>query len=327
MPPKALTAYFKPKTPPGAALTSTRRTRGALSDAARAAIPAGIDDAASPAKRAKLSAAPVRAGISLPRAESRDELRKALEAHPTIAPLLKLELDTLAEDWLLALQDELTKPYFLKLKRFIIDEQETKKVFPPAEDIYSWSRLCPLNQVRVVIVGQDPYHGDGQSHGLAFSVKEGTKIPPSLRNIYKELATEYSDFGTPTHGNLSAWAKQGVLLLNTALTVRAHQAGSHANQGWLQFTAAVLKVVTDRLGSTTDKAGANGVVIMAWGNHAAKMIAGLNTKRHLVLKSAHPSPLSASRGFFGNNHFKKANEWLQERYTVEGVIDWKIGGV
>ncbi|BEJ16441.1 hypothetical protein CspHIS471_0510460 [Cutaneotrichosporon sp. HIS471] len=323
MPPKALTSYFKPKTPPGAALTSTRRTKSALTDAARSAIQAGVDGP-TPAKRAKLSTAAVSSGgLGLPRAESRDELRKALEAHPTIAPLLKLELDTLGEGWLLALQDELTKPYFLK---FIMVEQETKKIFPPPEDIYSWSRFCPLDDVRVVIVGQDPYHGDGQSHGLAFSVKEGVKIPPSLRNMYKELAAEFPDFGTPSHGNLTAWAKQGVLMLNTSLTVRAHQAGSHANQGWEQFTAAVLKAVTDRLGDDTETPGANGVVIMAWGNHAAKMIAGLNTKRHLVLKSAHPSPLSASRGFFGNNHFKKANEWLQERYTVKGVIDWKIPG-
>ncbi|CAK9786596.1 uracil-DNA glycosylase [Cutaneotrichosporon oleaginosum] len=326
MPPKAITSYFKPAAPAAAPLSSTRRTKATLSNAARAAILSSADAEPSPSKRAKLSTAAPVDGTSLARAESRDDLRKVLEAHPGTAKLLQLELDTLGEDWLLALQDELTKPYFLKLKQYVMSEQETKKVFPPAEDIYSWSRLCPLKDVRIIVVGQDPYHDDGQAHGLAFSVKKGVKIPPSLRNIYKQMATEVPGFVTPTHGDLTEWAKHGVLLLNTSLTVRAHQAGSHANQGWEQFTAAVLRVVTDRLASADETPGANGVVIMAWGAHAAKMIAGLNTKRHHVLKSAHPSPLSASRGFFGNNHFTKANEWLQERYTVEGVIDWKSLG-
>ncbi|EJT46771.1 uracil DNA N-glycosylase [Trichosporon asahii var. asahii CBS 8904] len=205
------------------------------------------------------------------------------------------------------------------------------------EDIYSWSRFCPLKDVRIVIVGQDPYHGPGQAHGLAFSVKRGVAIPPSLRNMYKEMTTAIPGFVAPKHGDLTEWAKHGVLLLNTSLTVRASEAGSHAGKGWEQFTAAVMKVVTSRLAgsasgvavtATADAPGssANGIVLMAWGAHAQKMIAGLDTKRHLVLKSAHPSPLSASRGFFGNGHFVKSNAWLQERYGADGGIDWKSLG-
>ncbi|WVQ70555.1 uracil-DNA glycosylase [Cryptococcus sp. DSM 104548] len=244
-------------------------------------------------------------------------------------PLLELETKSMGEDWFLALQQEFTKPYFLKLKEFVTTEQRTKKVFPPGQDIYSWSTLCPLKDVRVVIIGQDPYHDDGQAHGLAFSVRKGIRIPPSLRNIYKEMTNEIPGWVSPTHGSsdLTEWAKHGVLLLNTSLTVRAHTAGSHSKAGWDQFTAAVLKVVTDRLApSSGEGSGANGVVFMAWGAHAAKMCAGVDSKKHLILKSAHPSPLSASRGYFGNNHFNLANEWLEERYGAGGGIDWKALG-
>ncbi|ODN99426.1 uracil-DNA glycosylase [Cryptococcus wingfieldii CBS 7118] len=261
------------------------------------------------------------------------DVREAVRG--TSLPLLELETKSMGEDWFLALQQEFTKPYFLKLKEFVTTEQRTKKVFPPGmsrdeytrQDIYSWSTLCPLKDVRVVIIGQDPYHDDGQAHGLAFSVRQGVKIPPSLRNIYKEMTNEIPGWVSPTHGDLTEWAKHGVLLLNTSLTVRAHTAGSHSKAGWDQFTAAVLKVVTDRLAPTSGEgSGANGVVFMAWGAHAAKMCAGVDSKKHLILKSAHPSPLSASRGYFGNNHFNLANEWLEERYGAGGGIDWKALG-
>ncbi|EIW69791.1 hypothetical protein TREMEDRAFT_29872 [Tremella mesenterica DSM 1558] len=225
----------------------------------------------------------------------------------------------MGEDWLIALQEEFVKPYFLTLKQFITNEQKTKKVFPPPQDIYSWSRLCPLKDVRVVIIaGQDPYHDDNQAHGLAFSVRKGVRVPPSLRNIYKEMSEDVDGFKIPPHGDLSEWARHGVLLLNTSLTVRAHEAASHSNRGWETFTAAVLKVVTSRLVPR-----GNGVVFMAWGAHAQKMCSGVDKNKHLILKSVHPSPLSAMRGFFGSKHFTKANAWLEERYGSEGGIDWK----
>ncbi|WVQ95535.1 uracil-DNA glycosylase [Kwoniella sp. CBS 9459] len=337
-----------------------------------AAKKAKIDNSPSSSKVADIFAKPTTSltpskGLAT-RSKSREELRAKIAENPKWMSALQLEIDTMGEDWLLALQDELTKGYFLGLKDFVTTEQKTKKVFPPAQDIYSWSRFCPLKDVRVVIVGQDPYHDDGQAHGLAFSVRKGVRIPPSLRNIYKEMHDEYPDFTIPKHGDLTEWAKHGVLLLNTSLTVRAHEAGSHANKGWDQFTAAVLKVVTSRLaptGSTASSifaantktvsktdteiesqktldssesgeqgndtgvghlAGGKGVVFMAWGAHAAKMCAGVDQKKHLILKSAHPSPLSASRGFLGNNHFKKANEWLVQRYGLGGGIDWKSLG-
>ncbi|TXT03858.1 hypothetical protein VHUM_04281 [Vanrija humicola] len=319
MPLKSIAGYFKPL---GSA-PATAGTKRGLSDNARKAIVEAKEPAAKKSKPGSTLMNGEVAASAAGRASTRAELRAALKnSHAKAFPLLELELDTLGEDWLIALQDELTKPYFLALKEFVVAEQKSKQVFPPAADIYSWSRLCPLKDVRVVIVGQDPYHVSG-GEGLAFSVRKGVKIPPSLRNIYKEMATEITGFKVPLHGDLTEWAKHGVLLLNTSLTVRAHEAGSHAARGWDQFTAAVLKAVTTRAASSSDKKGANGVVFMAWGAHAQKMAVGLNQKQHLVLKSPHPSPLSASRGFFGNGHFNKSNDWLRERYGVDGVIDWK----
>ncbi|WVW80956.1 uracil-DNA glycosylase [Kwoniella bestiolae CBS 10118] len=370
---KSIASYFKPTTTVVAAtttasaspITTPDRKKSTLSEAAKRAIQEGAQAAANDAKendelgepsakkqRLDVGSSPSGAKVAdiflkpspsklssssgtLPivRSKTREELRERISAKPDWANKLKLEVDTMGEDWLMALQDELTKSYFLNLKEFVTTEQKTKKVFPPAEDIYSWSRFCPLKDIRVVIIGQDPYHDDGQAHGLAFSVRKGVRIPPSLRNMYKEMHDEIPEFVIPKHGDLTEWAKHGVLLLNTSLTVRAHEAGSHANKGWDTFTAAVLKVVTSRLApgpstiSSTDKVpGAKGVVFMAWGAHAAKMCAGVDKTKHLILKSAHPSPLSASRGFFGNNHFKKANEWLELKYGPEGGIDWKALG-
>jgi len=176
----------------------------------------------------------------------------------------------------------------------------------------------------------DPYHGQGQAHGLCFSVPTGVAVPPSLRNIYLELKAEYPGFEVPKHGNLSAWAANGVLMLNTCLTVRAGDPGSHSNKGWEEFTERVVDVVDKYGGANLPTAGnssdttgiSQGVVFLAWGAWAAKRVTKLTKGKHLILKSAHPSPKSADRGFWGNNHFRLANEWLEAKYGIEGKVDW-----
>ncbi|MBS2210535.1 uracil-DNA glycosylase [Carboxylicivirga mesophila] len=202
--------------------------------------------------------------------------------------------------WKQVLQPEFDKSYFESLTHFVKNEYQTKTIYPPAAQIFNAFDLCPYEQTKVVILGQDPYHGPNQAHGLCFSVNEGIKMPPSLVNIYKEL---HNDVGIdiPKHGNLEHWARQGVLLLNATLTVQAHQAGSHQKKGWEQFTDAVIKTVADDL---------NNVVFLLWGAYAQKKSQLIDPQRHLILKSVHPSPLSAHRGFFGNKHFSKANEYL-----------------
>lgn len=234
---------------------------------------------------------------------------------PEQRDLLDLEINTMHDTWLKALHTELTKPYFLNLKKFLQTKRQNKvKVFPPEKDVYSWSRLTPLNRVKVLILGQDPYHNDGQAHGLAFSVLPPTRPPPSLLNIYKELKSCYPNFDIPKHGSLVKWASQGVLMLNACLTVDAHQANSHAQKGWEQFTEQVVKVAL---------ANNPHVVIMAWGSPAYKRVEKVAPGRqHLVLRSVHPSPLSASRGWFGSAHFTKANEWLAKQNETQ--IDWHI---
>lgn len=255
--------------------------------------------------------------------------------------LLQLEIDTLDESWLAQLKAELVTKEFLDLKRFLNKEASAgKTIFPPRGDIYSWcglalslsrltscsptnhphrSRHTPFHSVKVVIIGQDPYHNVNQAHGLAFSVRPPTPAPPSLKNMYKALAIDFPSFVPPPNrgGLLTPWADRGVLLLNTCLTVRAHEANSHANRGWERFTQKVIDLVAARR--------ARGVVFMAWGTPAGKRVVKINPERHLVLKSVHPSPLSASRGFFDCGHFKKANEWLITRYGGEGEIDWSLG--
>jgi uracil-DNA glycosylase len=180
------------------------------------------------------------------------------------------------------------------------------------------SRYTPFNNVKVVILGQDPYHNVNQAHGLAFSVKPPTPAPPSLKNMYIALKKDYPDFEAPPRkgGLLTPWAERGVLMLNTCLTVRAHEANSHSNRGWERFTQKVIDLVATRR--------ARGVVFLAWGTPASKRITKVDLKKHLVLKSVHPSPLSAARGFFDCGHFKKANEWLVTRYGEDGVVDWNL---
>lgn len=236
--------------------------------------------------------------------------------------LLELELESIDVSWLEKLKNEFSKPYFLQLKEFVTKEQKNNTVFPPAGDIYSWSRLTKFPDVHVVIIGQDPYHNFNQAHGLAFSVKSPTPAPPSLKNIYKELQmNNYSDFKVNySYGDLTSWSKQGVLLLNTCLTVRAHSANSHSKKGWEQFT----KRAIDLLIEDREKTG-RPIVFLLWGSNAIKLVEDKvrrMPKNFLVLKSVHPSPLSASRGFFGNSHFKKINEWLYERKLP--MIDWSV---
>ncbi|KAI9737693.1 MAG: uracil DNA glycosylase [Claussenomyces sp. TS43310] len=234
--------------------------------------------------------------------------------------LLNLEIETLHESWLSQLKEEVLSKEFLELKRFLKKELDAKKtIFPPLEDVYSWSRHTPLNTVKAVIIGQDPYHNFNQAHGLCFSVRPPTPAPPSLKNMYTCLQNDYPSFTAPPNrgGLLTPWADRGVLLLNTCLTVRAHEANSHANRGWERFTQKVIDVVA--------KSRARGVVFLAWGTPAAKRVAKVDRTRHLVLTSVHPSPLSAARGFFTCGHFKKTNEWLGQRYGEDGAIDWNLG--
>ncbi|KAK9240051.1 uracil-DNA glycosylase-like protein [Lipomyces kononenkoae] len=236
---------------------------------------------------------------------------------PEHRDLLQLEISTMHESWLAVLSSELTKPYFLSLKRFLVQEHRSnQKILPLAPDVYSWSRLTPLDKVKVVVIGQDPYHGLNQAHGLAFSVMPPTAAPPSLRNIFIALKKDYPDFEIPSSGLLTKWAEQGVLLLNTCLTVRAHNANSHAGKGWEQFTEKVISIVAERQKS--------GVVFLAWGNPAGKRVDKINKSVHAVLRSVHPSPLSASRGFFDCGHFQKTNQWLKERYGDDALIDWML---
>jgi uracil-DNA glycosylase len=205
----------------------------------------------------------------------------------------------LEKSWKKLLKEEFTKPYFLTLRSFIHDEYKNNTVYPPAKFIFNALDSLPVAKVKVVILGQDPYHGPGQAHGLSFSVPDGVALPPSLQNIYKELE---SDIGkTVQSGNLSPWVKEGVLLLNATLTVRAHQAGSHQNQGWEQFTDAIIHHLAE---------SKENLVFILWGNYAQRKGDFIDTKKHLVIKSAHPSPLSAYNGFFGSRPFSKTNEYL-----------------
>lgn len=220
----------------------------------------------------------------------------------------------LPSSWLPALQAEFEKPYMLGLKAFL--QQEKKQgmvVYPKGNDIFNAFNLTPFNEVKVVILGQDPYHGAQQAHGLSFSVQKGVSIPPSLQNIYKELQTDIPGFKIPNHGDLSGWAKQGVLLLNATLSVRANQAGSHQKKGWEQFTdKAIDTLSTER----------SGLVFMLWGRFAQAKASRIDTKKHVILTAAHPSPFSAYHGFFGCKHFSKANAYLVKK--GEKPIVWQL---
>lgn len=204
------------------------------------------------------------------------------------------------ESWKEHLQQEFEKPYFRTLTDFVRKEYAARTVYPPAKLIFNAFDSCPFNKVKVVIVGQDPYHEPGQAHGLCFSVNDGVQIPPSLVNIYKEIEDDLG-IPAPRSGDLTRWAKQGVLLLNATLTVQAHRAGSHQGKGWEEFTDVAIKRLAEER---------NHLVFILWGAYAQRKGASIDANRHLILKSPHPSPLSAHRGFFGNKHFSKANDYL-----------------
>lgn len=218
-------------------------------------------------------------------------------------------------DWLAPLTPEFRKPYYADLFRFVKEEYATRKVFPPADDIFNAFHLTPLHEVKVVILGQDPYHNDGQAHGLCFSVKPEVDIPPSLVNIYQEL---HDDLGCyiPNNGYLTKWAKQGVLMLNTVLTVRAHQANSHRGKGWEEFTDAAIRILDEQ-----DRP----MVFILWGSPAQKKAMMLHNPKHLILKAPHPSPLSAYRGFFGSKPFSQTNDFLIKNGLEP--IDWQIENI
>ena len=224
-------------------------------------------------------------------------------------------MSEISNDWLPAVNAEFKKPYYKELYKFVKEEYSKNVVFPPSEDIFNALHLTPLKDVKVLILGQDPYHNFNQAHGLCFSVLPGNDTPPSLVNIYKELQDDLGCY-IPNNGYLVKWAEQGVLMLNTVLTVRAHQANSHAGHGWEQFTDAIIEAVNKE-----DRP----IVYMLWGSPAQRKASMLNNPKHLILKAPHPSPLSAYRGFFGCKHFSKCNEFL-EKNGIE-PIDWQIENI
>ena len=224
-------------------------------------------------------------------------------------------MSEISNDWLPAVNAEFKKPYYKELYKFVKEEYSKNVVFPPSEDIFNALHLTPLSEVKVLILGQDPYHNYNQAHGLCFSVLPGNDTPPSLVNIYKELQDDLGCY-IPNNGYLVKWAKQGVLMLNTVLTVRAHQANSHAGHGWEQFTDAIIEAVNKE-----DRP----IVYMLWGTPAQRKIPMLTNPKHLILKAPHPSPLSAYRGFFGCKHFSKCNEFLEKNGIKP--IDWQIENI
>lgn len=224
-------------------------------------------------------------------------------------------MPSIQNDWLDPLKDEFTKEYYKRLYKTITKEYNERLIFPQADDIFNAFHITPLNQVKIVIIGQDPYHDNGQAHGVCFSVKPDVDIPPSLVNIFKELQDDLGCY-IPNNGYLVKWAKQGVLLLNTVLTVRAHQANSHRGIGWEQFTDAAIKVLNEQ-----DRP----IVYLLWGKPAQSKKSMLHNPKHLILEAPHPSPLSAYRGFFGSKPFSKANDFLEANGLEK--IDWQIENI
>ncbi len=226
---------------------------------------------------------------------------------------MEFDLTNIDPKWVDFIKNEMAKPYFDKIKWGIVESVERgARVFPPLRDIFSAFQCAP-DKIKVVILGQDPYHGFGQAHGLAFSVHKGIRIPPSLRNIYQELAVDIPGFQIPRHGDLTAWSDQGVFLLNTVLTVEEGKANSHALIGWEQFTSAVIDYLADHY---------EDLVFILWGSHAQKKGATIDGRRHLILRSSHPSPLSAYRGFLGSRPFSQTNAYLVAR--GKDPIEWQL---
>ena len=216
------------------------------------------------------------------------------------------------ESWLEALKEEFSSDYFISLKQFLKEEKKKYTIFPPGNEMFTAFNLCPLSLVKVVIIGQDPYHGAEQAHGLCFSVQKGIQSPPSLKNIFKEVRDDL-DIIMSDSGDLSPWAKQGALLINATLTVLATQAGSHQKKGWEEFTDSVIKTISDKK---------ENVVFLLWGSYAQGKEVLIDSQKHLILKAPHPSPLSSYRGFFGCKHFSQTNKYLKD--TKQEEIDWTI---
>lgn len=313
----SITSFFgAPKPKPGAPTTSTNPSTTPTASQGTSGLKASSTPSSS--EPFLMGSAP-----ATPRPFDKEAWVATLTAEQK--SLLALEINTLDESWLRHLKDEIVKPDFLSLKRFLASEVTSgKKVFPPSGDVYSWSRHTPLHTVKVVILGQDPYHNVNQAHGLCFSVRPPTIPPPSLANIFKLLEREYppgcadGQFKRPPNkgGLLTPWADRGVLLLNTCLTVRAHEANSHSKKGWEAFTQKVIDIVAKQ---------AKGVVFLAWGKPAQDRTKAIKKNpKHLVLESVHPSPLSAARGYFDCAHFTKTNEWLRGKYGKDGGLDWSL---
>ena len=214
------------------------------------------------------------------------------------------------------IKEEEKKEYYIKLNKFLTKEYNKKKIYPSLENLFNSFKYTPYDNVKLVILGQDPYHGVGQAMGLSFSVNDGIKVPPSLKNIYKEINLEYGYDSIPDNGNLTKWARQGVLLLNSVLTVEEGRPGSHKDKGWETFTDNIIKLLNEK---------DTPIIFMLWGNYAITKSRYITNSKHLVLTSPHPSPFSARKGFFGCNHFKEANKFLKENNIEE--IDWKIDDI
>jgi len=245
------------------------------------------------------------------------EQKERIQSNKLCAQLIKMSKElpivspTIGKTWFEALKPEFSKPYFARLSKFVTEERAKSTVFPTQTDVWSWTTKTSIQDVRVVILGQDPYHGPGQAHGLCFSVKPGVPAPPSLANMYKELCTDIPGFVRPNHGHLTGWAEQGVLLLNAVLTVTSGRANSHKDQGWEKLTDAVIRWIS---------ANCTDVVFLLWGAHAQKKAAFVDKSRHHVLNTTHPSPLSAHRGFLGCRHFSTCNQLLEK--NGRKPIDW-----
>ncbi|XP_056359931.1 uracil-DNA glycosylase [Oenanthe melanoleuca] len=268
----------------------------------------GGDSEVSAAKKAKEGGDEASQALS---AEQQERIRKNKEAARQLLAQRNVP-PGFGESWRRQLAGEFSKPYFVELMAFVAEERKRHTVYPPPEQVFTWTQMCDIWDVKVVILGQDPYHGPKQAHGLCFSVQKPVPPPPSLENIYKELSEDIEGFTHPGHGDLTGWAKQGVLLLNAVLTVRAHQATSHKERGWEQFTDVVVSWLNKNL---------QGLVFMLWGAYAQRKGSSIDRKRHHVLQTVHPSPLSANRGFFGCRHFSKTNEFLKK--SGKKPIDWK----
>lgn len=304
---KSIASFFKP-----AAGGAAQKKKAAADEPEPAAKLSKITEASTDAGEAAEAGAEGKSAPLTPEQQQRIETQK-LAAAMKLAQTKGVPLpSTMGASWRSALQAEFSKDYFKELTKFLEEQAKAgKAVYPPPQDVFSFSRACEIDEVRVVILGQDPYHGPGQAHGLSFSVLPGVKAPPSLVNMYKELETDIPGFMIPNHGYLMSWAKQGVLCLNAVLTVERGSPNSHANKGWEKFTDAIISWINKNR---------HNVVFILWGSYAQKKGKDINKEKHCVIVGPHPSPLSAHKGFFGCKHFSKTNDYLTKKGQLP--IDW-----